>query len=135
MAPPPSRSKAAHEPKASPGLISTPASVTCKSFLGMLNLITSLGCICPGRPIASSTCFQSLTASFGADELPPWPAVTGLLSRNISPTVTHASVFRARRGKLRFKEILAMTHASFLLFSWLGPERIQVDGLQRVKGF
>src|SRR5882724_10343682 len=58
--------KATHEPKASPALISTPSSETCKSLRGRPNLITFPGCICPGRPIASSTAFQSEVACASA---------------------------------------------------------------------
>src|SRR5438874_476478 len=54
--------KATHEPKASPALISTPSRETCKSLRGRPNLNTFPGCICPGRPIASSTAFQSEAA-------------------------------------------------------------------------
>src|SRR5258708_3875624 len=87
MAPLPSLLKATHEPKASAGLISTPLSMTWRSFLGMLNRNTSPGCTCPGRPIASSTFFQSLAAAFGGG-LAACPAAKVQQSRKaIAPIV------------------------------------------------
>src|SRR4029077_15761072 len=40
-----------------------------RSFRGIPNLITSPGCIWPGRPIASSTCFQLLAEPLAGAEL------------------------------------------------------------------
>src|SRR5438876_4559250 len=134
MADPPSCLNAAHEPNASAGLISTLLSVTCKSFLGIANLITSPGCICPGRPIASSTCFHSL-AAFGAAALSAWPSVKGLFSKNNTPTTALASLFDLRKDRPSRKFLcmipfsFSCTHQSYSITKIDAPdERIQDSG-------
>src|ERR1700704_2733096 len=90
--------KATHEPKASPALISTPSSETCKSLRGRPNLITFPGCICPGRPIASSTAFQSEVAC--ARALPT------LNAHRMEP----ASI----KIKVRFEALLLLENCKFM---------------------
>src|SRR5215471_2919298 len=53
--------KATHEPRASAGLTSTPATVTFISPRGSPNLWAPSGWSCPGRPMASSTAFHGFS--------------------------------------------------------------------------
>src|SRR5882724_2843625 len=114
MALPPSCLNAAHEPNASPGLISTPSSVTCRSFRGIPNLITSPGCICPGRPIAASTCFQSLPLALVVVELAVCPVAKVPQHREMARLAVVKS-FKTRTPVVLSKAIVSMvTHSYFL---------------------
>src|ERR1035437_671299 len=111
IAPPPSRLNAAHEPNARLGLISTPSSMTWRSFRGIPNLITSPGSIWPGRPIAASTCFQS-SGPFEDAELVVCPVARLPQYREAAVTIVKR-IFKTRAEILLWKAIVPMVVFSF----------------------